>query len=194
MRMRPKFGKTASAGHLFPNRLLSMCCLLLSGVVLESAAQSGHLTSLCELFQNHEKYNGKMVTIRGVLNASIHGTVLVNRQCSQQSRYKPFERGAAINLETPGGEVEPNVPIPNFEIDQRSERLFLELVDKKQAKGESIIVTLTCTGLIRSAEDFRLEEASGRAYRGNGFGHMGIYPAELVIKSIKDAEIKNVSN
>jgi hypothetical protein len=171
-----------------------MCCLLLSGVVLASAAQSGHLTSLCELFQNHEKYNGKMVTIRGALNASIHGTVLVNRQCSRESRYKPFQRGAAINLETPGGEVEPNVPIANFEIDQKSERLFLELAGKKLAKGDSIIVTLTCTGLIRSAKNFRLEGASGREYKGNGFGHMGRYPAELVIKSIKDAEIKNLGN
>jgi len=168
--------------------------LLLSGVVLSSASQGRPLASLCEVFQNHEKYNGKIVTIRGALNASMHGTVLVNRNCSREARYEKFERGAAFNLDTPGGEIETDVPNPDFDLDEESERLLFELARKKLEKGDSILITITCTGLIRSTEHFRLEKTSGGGYKGNGFGHMGIYPAELVIKSIKDAEIKNLNN
>ena len=193
MKMRLSCGKTALGERSHPSRLVNICCFLFSGIVLTSASQNYPLASLCELFQNHEKYNGKMVTIRGALNASLHGAVLVNKQCSREARYKQFERGAAINLETPGGEVEPNEPSPDFEIDPKSQELLLELANKKSAAGDSILITIACTGLIRSAENFRLEKtASG--YKGNGFGHMGIYPIELVIKSIKNAKIKNASN
>ena len=151
--------------------------------------------SLSELSKNHEKYHGKMVTVRGSLHVSMHGVVLANEQCFKKgSRYKAFEKGAAINLETPGGDVEPDVPIAQFDMDTESSELFLELAQTKMRRGTSIGVSLTCTGLIRSQSEFQRDGDAATGYRGNGFGHMGIYPAELVVKSIKDVEVKQVSN
>jgi hypothetical protein len=80
-----------------------------------------------------------------------------------------------------------------FDMDTESSELFLELAQTKMRRGTSIIVWLTCTGLIRSQSEFQLDRTA-TGYRGNGFGHMGLYPAELVVKSIKDVEVKQVSN
>jgi len=125
------------------------------------------------------------------LNASMHGIVLANERCFLRgSRYKPFENAAAINLETPGQDTEPELPKPKFDIDPKSYRLLRELAEKKMNDGESIVISITCTGLIRSAENFRIDGDSASGYTGNGFGHMGVYPVELVLKSIKDPEIK----
>ena len=163
--------------------------------VLTCSAQVGPATSLCALFQGHEKYNGKMVTVRGTLNASVHGIVLANERCFPRgSRYKTFENAAAINLETPGQDSEPGIPKPKFDIDAKSYRLLRELAEKKLSHGEAILISITCNGLVRSAENFRLEGDAASGYKGNGFGHMGMYPVELVIESIKDTEIKNVSH
>jgi len=125
----------------------------------------------------------------------MHGVVLANEQCfSKGSKYRAFQKGAAINLETPGGDVEPNLPMPQFDMDAKSSELFLELAQTKMRSSTSIDVSLTCTGLIRSQNDFQLDGNAAAGYRGNGFGHMGVYPAELVVKAIKDVKVKRASN
>lgn len=76
-----------------PIRVIVVGFLVFFGISEITWAQGDPLARLCQVFQNNEKFNGKMVTVRGELNSSRHGSALVNEHCSKKVKIGPYESG-----------------------------------------------------------------------------------------------------
>ena len=134
--------------------------------------------SVCELFNNPHQYSGKTVRVRGIYWYGLRET------CSRQFKTNGHVWPTAINLvdseymKDDGGTV-------SFVTDRDSWDSLDRLViaEGKAKKKEEIWVTVIG----------RLEPLAQQRNDGTitgGYGHLGEYPAQLVVKRIVDVAIK----
>lgn len=194
-------------------RYLTLLLLGIAGTATSQAQISLRETqSICELFKDLGSHAGKIVTVRGLLYQSMEIFALGGR-CESKfiTKYSPFPIlpgiveiiseyvwPPAINLvgHASGGEnlilyetdVESVTSAVAFIAQERIRLQNLERARKNNASGLDAYVTVS--GMLRMRSHYDIGPSPDGTIRGGGYGHLGIYPAELVIKVMGDPAVE----
>ena len=172
-------------------------------------------STVCEILRQPFVYNNKLVRVRGYLEVNFEYSLLINENCSDEGIWFVFADGSGppglqITVKGHGipgsknskGRLSPPIPVrlvkdANFEELER----FLETSAKAESYTDepprsalpnctAYRVTATFTGRIdsvsRKIHEARLKQSSSQAVDGKGFGHMGLFEAELVAQSVEN--------
>jgi hypothetical protein len=161
-------------------------------VALALAAADGHVTAhaqkaedstgrqpvtICELLKNVQAYRGKVVAVRGIYWYGL-----------RQSCAEPLVTGghawpSALNLvDTAAARSEAETPA--FKTDRSSWDRLDELVVREAKAGQREEIWATVVGFVRAPVTYIRD---GKVV--GGYGHLGAFPAELVVEHISDVSI-----
>ena len=169
--------------------------LLVGGILGAEASDGLGPINVCDLARRLSAYRNKMVAVRGEFFSGRHGATVGSERCTRASPFREFGSGIAINLSFPSNPA-PGEEQVDFEIDGESLRRFEESMSAARAEkrtGAELKVVATFVGVLRVRSGFKLKPSPSGGYVGNGFGQLGRYPAELVMRDIRDLSITKVS-
>jgi len=165
--------------------ILLLGCVHLALAQIKDAALNA---SICQLFENPSKYEGKLVRIRAVFVGSFESSGIVDPKCHK-----------SIWLTTPSGllrsvgailisQRSPSVPRADFELvkdkdDEKFDRLTSSFGKSNWPYCADYKVTATFTGRLDHRLDFVKDEKGA-----NGFGHMGLSEFQIVLRSVSDVQ------
>jgi hypothetical protein len=178
-----------------------------------SAIQKPIEASVCKILENPSTYNNKLAKVRGVVRVGAEYSVLEEQSCSE-GVWLVLSSSGAPGMETtvqgkgsPGGKNAKGVRIPAIRIQLVQDSNYSELVHylDVSAKGETCAeapppefppdcrtykITATFTGRIdgvsKQTRAARLRRSAEATDDGNGFGHMGLFDAQLVVQSVEN--------
>lgn len=172
-------------------------------------------TTVCQILEEPSAYNNRLAKVRGYLETNFEYSVLIDEKCSDQGIWFTFADGSAPpglltyvrGRGTPGskdakGRATP--PIPVRLVKNASFEELMHFLDMS-AKAESCTdeppsadlpncttyrVTATFTGRVdsvsRKTHGARGKRSLSQTIDGKGFGHMGMFEAELVVQSVEN--------
>ena len=167
------------------------------------------LWSICELFEDLVSHAGRVVTVRGLLYQGKEIFALGGRcQSKFVTRYLAFPGlpgvtpdltaeyvwPTAINLTYSTNRSEGGSPI-TFSTDTDSVDRTIEYIVKqhrtefKNAKLNTDVL-VTVIGMLRVRSHYDIGPLPNGTMRGSGYGHLSIYPAELVILRMGDPVVE----
>jgi hypothetical protein len=162
-------------------------------------------TSLCDLFKDLRSHAGQMVAVRGMIYQSFEiyalGDHCENKFVTTYNwapvleglRPVPptgeFTWGTALDLK-PSTWVEKNEQLVSFETDMEGLRKTNLTIDANIAKlklgaSERPEIWVTVVGQLRLKDHYEVANINN-TLRGGGYGHLGTYPGQLVIKEMLD--------
>jgi hypothetical protein len=148
-------------------------CLLLFSVLTSACHPPASLKvfSLCDLAKDYGSYRDKRVAVRGVY---FYG---LQESCSQKCADAPWP--SFIWLSGADSENYEWAVLDNIECK----------VELEAKKGKRFEIWVTATGHLRAREQASPLGPCDRIARG-GYGHLGAYPAELVVEEFTNIEVK----
>ena len=178
------------ANHAFREGLgtLALTC----AVVVHTGCTSGRPTppaqdkeplrtlTVCELFKDLPAYQDRMVSVRGIYYRDLGQEGCPNQFVAGGRRWPSALDLRSSELRLTGDR---SVEIAT---DQESWNQLDRAVIRVGQEGHRAEVWATVTGLLRGP--YRTGRP-GKVTIG-GFGHLGVYPAELVVKRVSDIEVK----
>lgn len=166
---------TAASQHV------TLCILLLASPL---AGQEQQVLTVCDILTSRLIYRGKIVTVRGELASSSHGSYLRTDRCPKPLLTEGFVWPNSIHIAQPGSpDVEDRTakdPTPKMDGESR-------LLLKKAQSTDRVRVTVT--GRFETRLEFVLVQWGDGTVHGYGYGHLNLAPAQLVRYSIGDVEI-----
>jgi hypothetical protein len=135
---------------------------------------------LCELLKNIESYRGRIVAVRGVYFNGLRS------ECRT-----PFRRGSKTwpsAVEIAHTDLPRHETVP-FVTDMESWDRIQDLVMAAAKVGLRGEIWVTIVGFVRAPESY-VRKDGGTVQLG--YGHLGVYPAEITVHYIKDVEFKCV--
>jgi hypothetical protein len=194
-------------------RIRTALVVLISSVIIaatESSAQPRpnalRTVSVCELFNDLASYSGTRVKVRGILYSGREVFALGEKTCSKKfvTRYRSgpelpgiFEPTGeyvwptAINLitssESPGD--------LGFQTDDeavvRVTKILTEARAIKRDKSTTTALWVTVVGVLSTKEHYDVGLNANREFTASGYGHLGAYPAQLVIETMIDPRVES---
>lgn len=172
-------------------------------------------TSVCKIFENPSLYNNRLVKVRGYVDGNFEYSLLLDERCPDASIWFAFADGSGTpQLEvtvsgkgTPGGSDSKGRrtrPLPVHLIrDPSFETLmhYLELSAKGRACADgpspefppdcnTYRVAATFTGRVegvsKQIHEKHLKRSDHDPVDGLGFGHMGMFDAQIVVQSVEN--------
>lgn len=172
-------------------------------------------TTVCKIVEDPSAYNNKLVKVRGHVEAGSEYSLLVGEHCSAGAIWFVFADGSAPpQLEafvggdgTAGGKDSKGREIPPLQVHLIRDANYTELIRylTLSAKGEACAdgpppvvppdcttyrVTATFTGRVdgvsKQIHEAHLKQSSGDQIDGKGFGHMGMFDAQIVVQSVEN--------
>lgn len=161
--------------------------------LVQAAVGTDYPLSVCEALSNLDHYRGRLVTIRGVLlGGSRHGWFLQestsDRPCpgfDQAGRRWP--PALSVVEFTKGSEIEDGPT--DFESDATQIRGMLSEPQRIVGNRADLAIAVTLIGKLRSRKGVHVQRAEDGWYFGDGYGQGGQFPAQLVLKTVKDAKV-----
>ena len=164
--------------------LLSMGCLTLAGD--ETPAETP--LRVCEVLENLPRYRGKTITVRGMLYQSREITALGDTPCKQPLMTGDYQWPPALDLEyssyRPSDESAVTFQTDLGNVDTTSAEIRTL---RKKAPGGDVWVTVV--GYLRAKDKYNVFLGGDRKWHGQGYGHLGTYPAQLVIRRMYQASL-----
>ncbi|MGB9409181.1 MAG: hypothetical protein WCA89_16730 [Terracidiphilus sp.] len=171
-------------------------------------------TTVCEILDNPQSFNGKIVRIKGTVAATFDQFVVKGADCGinvNKNIWLSYPEGSKakagpavqVHLQPAhnfAGEV-PAVQRTPVELDKNSKdfKQFDSLLATPFKKGGMCLgcnryeVTATLVGRLDAVKDAKLErDNAGKITGFGGFGHMNAYPARLVLQSVSDVVSKEI--
>jgi hypothetical protein len=172
-------------------------------------------TTVCKVLGNPSAYNNRLVKVRGWVSASSEYSLLVDERCDTEPMWLAFADGSAPpQLEaivngtgTAGGKNSKERQIPPISVHLVKDANYTQLMHylALSAKGKAcadeppLAVPPDCT-TYRVAATFtgRVDGVSNQVYEvhrkrssadqidGKGFGHMGMFDAQIVVGSVEN--------
>lgn len=136
--------------------------------------------SVCELLKNLASYRGKIVAVRGIEYYGLRA-----RSCPEEfvtgNRRWPWAVDLVHSSHPSPGEERVQFATDDSSWDEWGEVLIREA--KAGLRGE---IWMTVLGKVRARQTYIRED--GAVFLG--YGHLGVLPAQLVVKRIFDIEVK----
>lgn len=179
--MRPQSRRTAIS--------LSACFLLTvvdcGGDRLSSVENDLHVITICELLDHLQSYRGKLVAIRGVY----YYNKLEANDCAQ-SFVTGSHRWPSV-LELSDSQMAAEL---GERVGFTTDRVGWDNLDKtcirEGERGSRVEVWTTVVGEVKARERYVMQNGSVAA----GYGHLGALPAEIVVRSVMNVEVKSRPN
>lgn len=177
---------------------LMVILLAVSGSASASPADQKPTRTIhvCDLLKHLKRYKGKVVTVRGVFNASaeisaLHGS---DAQCRYPFSYGGADWPTAVSLQTPGAARKAGFAVP-FEADSQSLERFSQLM-KSLHPGpgapdfwtRQVEVDMTVTGMVRVMDRYVSAKQPNGTRKGSGFGSFNAFVAEIIVKQFDDLQ------
>ncbi len=171
-------------------------------------------TTVCDILNNPQSFNGKIVRIKGTVAATFDQFVVKGADCGINVNKNIWlsypegtkaKAGPAVQVHIQparnfAGEV-PAVQRTPVELDKNSKdfKQFDSLLATPFRKGGMCLgcnryeVTATLVGRLDAVKDAKLtRDKAGKITGFGGFGHMNAYPARLVLQSVSDVASKEI--
>jgi hypothetical protein len=179
-------------------------------------------TSMCKILDDPSSYNNKLVKIRGYVQASFEYSVLLDEACPDRGIWFALADGSGppellasvTGKGTPGsrdskGRVGPPVSV-RLTRDSNLEKLqhYWALSAKGEACANAPVSTqppdcttyrVTATfigrvdGVSKEVHAARLKRSSSEGTDWKGFGHMGLFDAQIVVQSVDNVVAEDAS-
>jgi hypothetical protein len=127
---------------------------------------------ICDALQRIDKLDGSVVAIRGYYRFGMELGGLYGRNCPKKLILDHAERAQAFDLAFAS-------MVDQAELQHAANRLI-------QEKNVREAIQVTLVGVIR-ARRVDLTDIDGRKARN--FGHLGVYPAEIVVRGVQDVSV-----
>lgn len=178
--MKSCLGNTATS-KLRARGLLVLVTLLTIGCTSErGTTDTGATVSVCEVLGNPSLYRGKIVRVRGVF--TYEG--LRQDDCPKEFITRGRKWASVLNLASTQRRESGEPPF-GFVTDYESwDRLDTTAVEAGK-QGRPVEIWATVIGRFRV---YLLPDGS----IGGGYGHLGVLPAEIVVKRVEDIVVKPV--
>lgn len=171
--------------------------------------------TICEILDDPFAYNNRLVKVRGYVSASSEYSLLVDERCDTNPIWFAFADGSAApqlvatvsGNGTAAGRDSKGRTIPPMPVHLTRDPNYSELMHYLaiSAKGEACAdgppsplpppdcttyrVTATFTGRVdgvsKQIHKAHRKRSSGDQIDGKGFGHMGMFDAQIVIQSVE---------
>ena len=168
----------------------------------ESSAQQspGSLktVSVCDLFADLASHSGTRVKVRGILYSSHEGFALGEKLCSKKfvTRYRSgpellglpeltseYVWPTAINLKSASESTEEESVV-------RVINMLKQARASQRSRNGNVDLRVTVVGVISTKEHYDVALSANGELVASGYGHLGIYPAQLVIETMADPEVR----
>ena len=171
-------------------------------------------TTVCKVLGNPSAYNNRLVKVRGWVSASSEYSLLVDERCDADPMWLAFADGCAPSqLEafvngtgTAGGKNSKGRQIPPIPVHLIQDANYMQLMHylALSAKGKAcadealafppdcttyrVAVTFTgrVDGVSNQIHETHRKRSSADQIDGKGFGHMGMFDAQLVVQSVEN--------
>lgn len=150
----------------------------------------GPRLSVCQVLSQTSLHRGKIVRVEGVMLGGYHGSALFDRTVAECPILK--KRGtrwpAGISLVWPTQRTLDDGP-RTFQPDNESIDRNLAGTRQQMRDREDLLLSATFVGELRARRGIRISWTpdDGGWFGGDGYGHLGQYPAQLVIQTVIDA-------
>lgn len=142
--------------------------------------------SVCEVLPKLGSYRGKMVALRGRLYVGEEVFFLKGVDCPRTFVTDGHKWPPAIDL-TGSDERIPSGERPiQFDTEEDAAKKLHEISQKARSGRE---VWVTVIGQLRVRKKY-VPVHTNYGILWNGYGHLGVYPAQLVIRTLKDVAVK----
>ena len=146
--------------------------------------------SVCEVIEHRDEYNGKMVGIRGAVEATDEGIWLTAAaDCKYKLVTKGFIWPDMVSLEYPNNSSKDPTEHTDFEVDWTAMNT-VGIAIPKGFNPETDEIIKTYVGLFQTYADLGShvfpEVPGGKYWLKFGFGHLGAAPARILVKTVKD--------
>jgi hypothetical protein len=166
--------------------------------------------SICQLFEDLRSHDGKQVSVRGVLYQSMEIFAL-GAHCDDKARFAttynwaPALQGlpdtpptgrytwpTALDLKSASWVEDGEEPV-RFQTDLDAWKRVNGVIDAQLVRlglsEREVEISVTVVGQLRLKKRYEVGKSQDGTVRGGGYGHFGIYPAQLVIKTVADPEV-----
>ncbi len=157
----------------------------------ENRQQQGQILSVCNLIAQRDKYDGKVVTVRGELKSGTEGSWLINAtECDSRLVTKGVVWPNIVHLAYPNNRSSNPMDQADFAIDWGAEKRIGAWVLRSGFNPDRDHLIETFVGLFRTYPDLenRVSPNMQDGVRA-GFGHLGAAPMQLLIKTRKDPSV-----
>jgi hypothetical protein len=149
-------------------------------------------TTLCELVKEPERFNGKVVSLRGRVLIGFENFRLDTGHCDGNKLgdvWLEYGRGPKWQPTTwCCGNMVPRDPLPV--VQNQDFKMFHEHLTAQSRRHYLYEITATLTGRFDAVDTVICPDGTHRCPKQNGFGHLGMSPFRLVIESISDVVAK----
>jgi hypothetical protein len=152
------------------------------------ASAPARALTVCEVLAEPLKYDGQMLTIRGSLDGSGDGAWLTSTRCPDVMVTDGHVWPVLISLQYPDHKNRLH-PV-TFKFDAASERRIGAKYRELARSADGKCLVWTYTGVFETRRDWSTARAPhpGGPSPFVGFGHLGVAPAQLLLKSADDVE------
>jgi hypothetical protein len=176
--------------------------------------QSPIQISVCKIANEPSTYNNKLVKVRGYVRTSFENSVLLDERCPDNGIWFVFADNSAppesvatlAGKTTPGnrdsrGRIAPTVPvrlIRDLNLEELEHYLAISAKGEACADGPPPALPPDCTtyrvtatfigrvdGVSKEVHAAHLKRSSQDPVEAKGFGHMGMYDAQIVVQSVE---------
>ncbi len=164
-------------GKAMDDIVLAMTRPVAALVILLAIAASGQqrpgprLLSICELSKDYGAYRGKLVAVRGIYYYGLRQT------CQQKCADGPWPSFVTL------------VGVGNNGFDGLAK--VEQTVELEAKKGKRLEIWVTAVGQLETMADLSpLGPCDKVGSRYQGYGHLGVFPAQISVSSFRDIEVK----
>jgi hypothetical protein len=133
--------------------------------------------SVCEILSDPLRYDGHLVSIRGVTSGTSEGYWFIGTECPGIMKTAGYTWDSIIAIALPGSPLQ--IHRVNFEFDSASERRLRAKYDQLSHRFPKDCITWTYTGLFETRRAWTWTSLG----TPRGFGHLGGAPGDLIIRS-----------
>src|ERR1039458_3989310 len=175
-------------------------------VVGQMSPASSEAVPLCNLFDDLKSYDGRMISVRGILFTG-REIFALGQHCESKfvTKYSlaplPLRGLAALQSEyvwptaldlADSAFREPGEQAVGFHTNHEAVDRVFALVRRERARidNRKVEVLVTVVGRLRMKDHYDIAKFEDGTLHGGGYGHLGAYPAQVVIETMIDPEVR----
>jgi hypothetical protein len=173
--------------------ILLFVILLCAPIPVEAQASQADDVSVCDLAKHPKSFDGKIIRVRGTLNANFEDSSLATTDCDTQQGIwlafggdVPSVVASTVNDDFRTPDIDLKVAGVSYGIkkDESFRRLYALLAIRRPGDKPAYRVTATLTGVFLAGQE--LSHSNGTGYVG-GYGHLGCC-ALFIITQVSDVD------